>query len=51
VWDVHHNDIIKKPTEDAVLEKGEHHPMFHIETWNKHRDDSLLGLNLMEEYK
>jgi hypothetical protein len=29
----------------------EHNPMFHVEIRNEYEDNSLLGLNLMEEYK
>ena len=41
----------EKSPEHAVLENMEHDPMFHIEIRNEHRGNSLLGLNLMEEYK
>ena len=29
----------------------EHNPMFHVEIRNEHGGNSLLSLNLMEEYK
>jgi hypothetical protein len=51
VWSINHNGIRRKPTENAVLENTEHEPMSRIEIRSERRRDSLLGLNLMEEYK
>jgi hypothetical protein len=51
VWGIDHKGIRRKPTENAVLENTEHEPTSHIEIRNERWRDSLLGLNLMEEYK
>jgi len=40
-WDVNHGGIRKKPGENTVLKNMEHDPMFHIETRNVHRGNSL----------